>query len=252
MKHVVLFSGGAASSYVAYLVLQEQSKKDVILLHTPTFSEDKDADRFRCQVANYLKMPITIWGDGRSTWDLIIENQWFPSAQAGFCTRLLKYEQKEKFYKYLKEIGEEFIEYVGFGAEEWMRVQNATIKAEVKNRIVKFPLFVQKISNEEVKRIIQDDWKIELPQPYKYLKHNNCIPCFKAGQADFKLYWQFYPEAFAKAIEYEKLIGHTVFKDSKSRPVLLETLAGYWQNNKEFDDMQCNMWDDTPCQCWSV
>ena len=41
MKHVVLFSGGAASSYVAYLLTQDKEidKKDIVLLHTPTLSE---------------------------------------------------------------------------------------------------------------------------------------------------------------------------------------------------------------------
>jgi len=71
MKHIVLYSGGCASAYVAYLVSQQQNKKDIILLHTPTFSEHKDADRFRHQVARYLKLPITTWGDGRDIWELI-------------------------------------------------------------------------------------------------------------------------------------------------------------------------------------
>lgn len=47
MKHIVLFSGGLSSAYVAYLVLQEQKKEDVVLLHTPTYSENHDADTFR-------------------------------------------------------------------------------------------------------------------------------------------------------------------------------------------------------------
>ena len=56
MKHVVLFSGGLSSAYVAYLVLQEQKKEDVVLLHTPTLSELPDADKFRYEVARYLKV----------------------------------------------------------------------------------------------------------------------------------------------------------------------------------------------------
>ena len=73
MKHVVLFSGGVGSAYTAYLVLKEQKKEDVILLHTPTFSENHDADTFRCRVARYLGMPITEWGDGRNLDEVIAE-----------------------------------------------------------------------------------------------------------------------------------------------------------------------------------
>ena len=68
MKHIVLFSGGAASSYVAYLVKKEQEEKgnikDIVLLHTPTLSECEDSEKFRLKVARYLKLPMTVWGRG--------------------------------------------------------------------------------------------------------------------------------------------------------------------------------------------
>lgn len=36
----------------------------------------------------------------------------------------------------------------------------------------------------EIKRIIEQEWKIPLPKTYKNgLNHNNCIPCYKAGKA---------------------------------------------------------------------
>jgi diphthamide synthase (EF-2-diphthine--ammonia ligase) len=71
MKHIVLFSGGAASSYAAYLVSQKHKKEDIILLHTPTHSEDKDSDRFRKEVSNYLEIPITEESYGMNIWELI-------------------------------------------------------------------------------------------------------------------------------------------------------------------------------------
>uniref|UniRef100_A0A6M3KUJ2 Uncharacterized protein n=1 Tax=viral metagenome TaxID=1070528 RepID=A0A6M3KUJ2_9ZZZZ len=63
MKHIILYSGGANSSYVAWSVNQEHHK-DTILLHTPTYSEHPDADRFRKQFADYLNLPITIQAGG--------------------------------------------------------------------------------------------------------------------------------------------------------------------------------------------
>jgi hypothetical protein len=104
----------------------------------------------------------------------------------------------EKYYKQLEEAGEEFILYNGFGYEEYRRIQRSTARAESLNRTVKSPLFELKIKNEEIKRIIKDEWKICLPEPYKILKHNNCIPCFKAGKRDWKKYWRYYPESFKK------------------------------------------------------
>ncbi len=244
MKHIVLFSGGCASAYVAYLVAQQQKKNDIILLHTPTFSEHLDADRFRCQVARYLKLPITIWGDGRNIWELIKDNNCLPSQFIPFCTRQLKQEMAEEYYKTLDE---DYILYFGYGIEEWRRVQKQTARFMQIGRTAKYPVFEYKISNDEVKRIIQEEWKIKLPEPYKYLKHNNCIPCFKAGIKEWRNYWLYYNKEFEKAKEYEEKIGHTVFKN-----ISLKELEDKWKNEKEWEEMQVNMFemmDNIPCTC---
>lgn len=99
MKHVVLFSGGLSSAYVAYLVLQEQKKEDVVLLHTPTYSENHDADTFRHEVARYLGVPITEWGLGLDIWELIEKNNCIPGQFIPFCTQQLKQKMKELGYE---------------------------------------------------------------------------------------------------------------------------------------------------------
>ena len=246
MKHVVLFSGGTSSAYVAYLVLQEQKKEDVVLLHTPTFTENHDADTFRCQVARYLKHPITEWGDGRNIWEIIDDNHCLPSNFIPFCTQHLKQKMKEQYYKYLESIGEDFIEYVGFGAEEWRRVQKSVARNEKIGRKVAFPIFERKIPSDEIKRIIKDEWKIKLPSAYNDLQHNNCIPCFKAGKSSWRVYYHNYREQFDKAVEMEEKIGHTVFKD-----VSLKQLAEQWEKDAEWEKMQLSFEDIVPCDCWN-
>lgn len=246
MKHVVLYSGGTSSAYVANIVLGEVEKKDIVLLHTPTYSENHDADIFRHRVARYLGLPITEWGDGRNLWELIEDNNCIPGQFIPFCTQLLKQKMKEEYYEYLKSIGEEYIEYVGFGAEEWKRVQRAAARSEAIGRKVRFPIFERKISSDQIKDIIVNDWKIALPSAYKELNHNNCIPCFKAGKASWKVYWKNHPEEFFKAAGYEEKIGHTVFKDKS-----LMEMADIWQNDKEWDEAQITLEDFIPCDCWS-
>lgn len=239
MKHIVLFSGGAASSYVAWLVAQEHYK-NTILLHTPTFSEHKDADRFRCQVARMLKLPITVWGDGRDIWDLIEDEHCLPSQFIPFCTRILKQEMAEEYYATLDE---DFTVYIGYGPEEWRRVQKQTARFEAIGRKSRYPLFENKIPASEIKRVITEEWKLKLPEPYAHLKHNNCIPCFKAGLKDWKMYWQYYPEQFWEAAAKEKEQGHTVFKEKS-----LEELADIWKHNRDFECSQITM-DGIPCTC---
>lgn len=246
MKHIVLFSGGLSSSYVAYLVLKEFGHKDVVLLHTPTFSENHDADTFRCQVARYLKHPLTEWGDGRDVWELSRDNHCIPGQFIPFCTQLLKQKMKEEFYKYLKEQNEDFIEYVGFGADEYRRVQKAFARNAKLERKVQFPIFEQKISSEYIRNTIENDWKIKIPSAYKHLTHNNCVPCFKAGKASWKVYWEHNKEAFDKAKELEKEMGHTVFKD-----ISLTELEKVFENDKAWEDMQYNLplEEFLPCEC---
>ena len=248
MKHVVLFSGGAASSYVAYLLTQDKEidKKDIVLLHTPTLSECEDSEKFRLKVARYLKLPMTVWGRGEDIWDCIDRNNAIPGQFMPFCTQQLKQQMKEQYYKYLESIGETWIEYVGYGPDEWRRVQKSVARNEAMGRQVRFPLFEKKISSDECKRIIRDEWGIELPSAYESLKHNNCIPCFKGGKEYFHAVWQNYPDEYHKAMEKEKEVGYTVFRD-----ISLEELEKRFINDKEWEDMQMNLSDFIPCDCWT-
>jgi hypothetical protein len=106
------------------------------------------------------------------------------------------------------------------------------------------PLYDLKISGEEIKRIIREDWKICLPEPYKYLSHNNCIPCFKGGKSHWKQICLHYPEEFKKAKDCEVEIGNTVFKDYS-----LKELEKIWKSEKK---NQFQFWDEDdnmPCLC---
>ncbi|MFA5349649.1 MAG: phosphoadenosine phosphosulfate reductase family protein, partial [Candidatus Paceibacterota bacterium] len=216
-------------------------KKDIILLFHDTKTEHPDAYRFRKQVSEFIGIPITEASDGRDLWQIIDYNHCLPSSFQPFCTRLLKLEPAEKFYKSLNE---EFILYNGFGIEEWKRIQRTYARAMSLNRIVKSPLFDLKIKNEEVKKIIREEWKICLPEPYKYLSHNNCLPCFKAGKKDWKRYWKYYPEAFEKAKQAEEKIGHTVFQDYS-----LAEYEKFWKGEEKQIDMFEEEFDTLPCLC---
>lgn len=119
MKHVVLFSGGAASSYVSYLLKQDETidNKDIVLLHTPTLSECEDSEKFRLKVARYIGIPMTVWGRGEDIWDCIDRNGAIPGQFLPFCTQQLKQQMKEQYFKYLESTGETWIEYVGYGPD---------------------------------------------------------------------------------------------------------------------------------------
>lgn len=243
MKHICLFSGGAGSAYMSWLVVQEHPQ-DTVLLFNQTFSEHPDADRFRKQVAEYIGLPITQISDGRDIWELIDDNHCLPSSLIPFCSRILKQEVSEKYYQTLTE---DFTLYIGYDVHEGRRIQKQTARIEHSGRKVKYPLMENGLSNDAVKSIIKDEWKICLPEPYKYLRHNNCIPCFKGGVSHFKRVWKYYPEYFQKAVDKEIAIGNTVFKDQS-----LSEYAKDWQKDLDnnidlFSDEELD--DNVPCMC---
>ena len=102
------------------------------------------------------------------------------------------------------------------------------------------------MKSDDTKRIIQEDWGIELPSAYKTLKHNNCIPCFKGGKGYFYDVYKNYPEAFQKAKEKEKEVGYTIFKD-----ISLEELEKQFAKDKQWEEMQMKLEDFIPCDCWN-
>lgn len=243
MLHVVQFSGGAASAYVAWLVAQKYGRDKTVLLFHDTKAEHPDAYRFRRQVSDYIGIPITEVSDGRSLWELIEDEKCLPSYFMPFCTRILKQEQGERYLRGLETKGIPYTIYNGLGFEEWKRVQRATARAEALGRKLVCPLFELKIPGAEVKRIIRDEWGICLPEPYKYLDHNNCIPCYKAGKKHWYQVWRHYREEFNKAKLLEEKLGHTVFKGTS-----LTELEKQWETAGQqlqlFDEE-----DNIPCMC---
>ena len=145
MKHIVQFSGGAASAYVAKLTINEFGKDNVILLHHDTKAEDPDTYRFIDQVSNYLDKEILDVSDGRSLWEVIEDGNCLPSHFIPFCTQVLKLKPAERFYK---TITESFVTYNGFGPDEWKRVAKATARSRIEGRSLCCPLYERNIKNE--------------------------------------------------------------------------------------------------------
>lgn len=223
MKHIIQFSGGLASAYVAHLCIEEFGKNNCILLNHDTRIEHSDTGKFKNDVCNYLGVDMIELSDGRDLWDLIVDQKALPSNFIPFCTRILKQEQG---FKFLKTFKDKFVLYNGFGTHEERRVLGSRRIAERKGYTVHSPLFEQNITDKEAMEIIRDDWKIQIPEPYMNgFEHNNCLPCFKGGKAHFKRVWQFYPGSFEKAKWAEGKIGHTVFKLKRKTETLLTPLS---------------------------
>lgn len=239
--HIVMFSGGAASSVMAKIVADANSGQ-TILLHTPTGAEHPDADRFRAQVAAYIGLPITIEAANFTLWDLVNSRKHIPNDGLPYCTKELKLIPQDRYLTRLKKAGQDFISYVGYDRSERGRIQKTFARHEAKGRKVKFPLAEASLTSDECKRIIREDWRICLPEPYQYLKHNNCIPCYRGGEAHWYNVWRYYPEQFMRAARAEERADNTVFADKS----LLELVA-IWEDSP----LPTNLFEgeSIPCMC---
>jgi hypothetical protein len=217
-----MFSGGAASAVVGKIVTETFGKQDTILLHTPTFSEHPDADRFREDIAAYIGVPITVAADGRDIWTLIKDQHCLPSYWIPFCTRILKIDQTDKF---IGAMTEDFILYYGYGPDEWARVQKQSSRFDGRAIKSEYPLSKLMIKGETAKSIVKDKWGICLPATYQHLEHNNCLPCFKGGKKYFKTISKYYPEYFKRAMDAESETGHTIFKNCSLKDIQEATEA---------------------------
>ncbi len=241
MKHIVMFSGGAASSVVAKIVA-DKYPGETILLHTPTSAEHPDADRFRKQVARFIGLPITVEAAKKTLWQMVESNKHIPNDSLPWCTERLKLLPQDRFLKRLESQKVDYITYIGLGFDEWRRIQKVWARNKAKERKVKFPLFDARMSGEDCKQVVREEWKICLPEPYKYLSHNNCIPCYKGGQGHFYKVWTYYPEQFFRAAAAERRAANTVFDG-----ITLDELAEKWKNEPIQPDMFGE--DAVPCMC---
>lgn len=242
MKHIVMFSGGAASSVVAKMVVTKYPN-DTILLHTPTGAEHPDADRFREQVAKFIGLPITVEKASKTLWELAESRKHIPNDSLPYCTSELKLAPQDRFLKRLEKQGQDFIQYLGLGVDEWGRMQKVWARNQQKERKVEFPLLDARLTGDDCQRIIKDQWKICLPQPYMYLSHNNCIPCYKGGKAHWYKVWKYYRAEFDRAATAERSASNTVFNG-----VNLDELSEKWANEPD----QMDLFGDTegiPCMC---
>lgn len=90
-KHLVQFSTGAGSAEVAYRVVEEFGRADVVLMTADTRAEDADNWRFAAQVVADLGHPEwVVLADGRTPMQVGRDARCVPNNRMAICSRVLK------------------------------------------------------------------------------------------------------------------------------------------------------------------
>lgn len=215
MKVIVGFSGGVSSAWCAGWALRNFAPKDVVLLFHDTKEEDPDTYRFIREMAEALHHPITERSDGRSVTEIFRDEGAIANNRMAFCSRILKAEQRDRFFKELRGLGEtEFVNVLGFSALEVNRVQRAAARADAEGYSCRFPMIEERVTKQEAADWCRVTMGVSPPAMYRWSEHANCVGCVRGGKAYWLAVAKHAPEVFAQRVALEAEFGHTILKDT--------------------------------------
>lgn len=219
-KIVVGFSGGVSSAWCAGWALRNFDKSDVTFLFHDTKEEDPDTYRFIHALSAALDHPIVERSDGRSVTEVFADENAIANNRMAFCSRILKAEQRDRYFRELRDAGvEHIVNVLGFSALETERVQRAAARAMRDGYVSRFPMVEEKVSKQAAA-----DWCLSLgvqpPAMYRWSEHANCVGCVRGGKAYWLAVAQNAPEVFEQRCKLEEEFGHTVLKDTTLRELV--------------------------------
>jgi len=228
MSVIVAISGGKASAWCADWAFKNYSKKEVILYFNDTKWEHSDLYRFLDDLSKYFDHPITFDSDGRNPEELFYDNHALANNRMPFCSRILKAERLQKFYK----DGDTIV--FGIGADEPQRANRLLEvykNVAAKNRKwpkLRFPLISENTTKEQIDDFLKVA-NIQEPLLYKLgFLHNNCAGgCVRAGKKHWKLLFEKLPEVYYERERVEKEMREHLGKDiSFFKDETLESFRG--------------------------
>ncbi|WP_246027731.1 hypothetical protein [Lysinibacillus antri] len=217
--HVAMFSGGAASAYVAYYIVQKYGKENCVLFFTDTLWEDIDNYRFMEEVAEYIGLDITYRTDGRTPEEVFYDVRFLGNSRMAKCSEELKVRQTLIYLEELRDIHNlEPILYFGIGPHEQHRavnLQNFYEHNPIEPIATRFPMIETFKEDLDTKKIIRDEWKIALPRMYGLgFSHANCAGrCVRGGLGHYALLYKVWPDQYLEQEAMEERFREKFNKD---------------------------------------
>lgn len=254
--HIAMFSGGASSAYVAYLMVNMHGQDNCKLFFTDTLWEHEDNLRFMIEVAEYLGLEIIKRRDGRTPEEVFEETRFLGNSRLAKCSSQLKVRQTVIFIEELRDDGFEPILYFGIGPHEAHRRESLVdLYSHYSTGTVetRFPLIEGNLRDVDIKTIIQNEWKIELPYMYELgFSHANCGGrCVRGGMNHYRHLYRVWPDKYLAQEQMEKRfrdnLGEFTILKRKGEPLTLEQfrmeIESTCPSNVEEEE------DDLPCVC---
>lgn len=240
-KVVAGFSGGVTSAWAAMWALREYPRDEVVWLFHDTKEEDVDTYRFIREFSSVAGFPITEQSDGRSVTQVFEDEGAIANNRMAFCSRILKANQRDIYFKKLRAEGAtEIVNVLGFSSVEWQRVQRATARAEQAGYSVRFPLIEEGVTKQQAADMCLQ-MGVPPPEMYRWSEHANCVGCVRGGKAYWLKVKDNRPLIFAQRSALERQYGHTILKDT--------TLVQLAATGLKREVRQRESIDIGPCEC---
>jgi 3'-phosphoadenosine 5'-phosphosulfate sulfotransferase (PAPS reductase)/FAD synthetase len=247
---IVALSGGKASAFCADWALKHYPAKQVILYFNDTQWEHPDLHRFLGDLELYFKHKIIRDNDGRSVEQLFYDCSAIANNMMPFCSRILKAERLQKYYK----DGDTLV--FGIGPEEIERAyrlvgvyQKIAAKTGKYCKLI-FPLIHENVIKTDINEFFK---KIGILEPELYrlgFLHNNCSGgCVRAGKKHWKLLYEKLPEIYLDRERVEREVRAFlkkdvhIFKDETLEEfrgrIIRGELSHFYDSNSSEDETEC-------------
>lgn len=195
VRHVLGISGGKDSAALAIYIKEKYPKihDKVEYFFSDTGAELTEVYEFLDKLEAYLGKEIVRLSSGKDFdhW-LSVHNEFLPSPQQRWCTRVMKIQPFERF------VGDDrVISYVGIRADENREgyiSQKETIRAV-------FPFIEDGLVRDDIFQLLEDT--VGIPEYYQWRSRSGCYFCFFQRQDEWLGLKRNHPELFEKAKMFE-------------------------------------------------
>ncbi len=201
VHHVLGISGGKDSAALAVYMSQNHPELDVEYFYTDTGKELPEVYEFLGRLEGLLGKSITKLNPykGFDYW-LKAFNNFLPSPQTRWCTRVLKLEPFRAWVKPWLDAGDTVYSYVAIRADEEHRTG---MRDGHPNMHVVMPLREAGIDKAGVCEILESSG-LGLPAYYEWRSRSGCTFCFFQQKIEWVHLLERHPESFKEAMSYEK------------------------------------------------
>lgn len=200
-RHLLGISGGKDSAALAVYMSITHPALDIEYFFTDTGKELPEVYEFLGRLEGFLGKPITYLNPGRD-FDFWLRafNNFLPSPQTRWCTRVMKLEPFRDWTKPMLEAGDDVYSYVAIRADE----EHRTGMQERHPRFhVVLPFREAGIDKAGVYEILESAG-LKLPAYYEWRSRSGCTFCFFQQKIEWVHLLERHPDKFAEAMAYEK------------------------------------------------